>query len=37
VAGECDSLPEAERQRRNAIRDITKKISAIQNGKNEIF
>jgi hypothetical protein len=31
LVGECSSLPDAERHRRDIIRDISKKISAIQN------
>jgi len=33
LAAECESLPDAEKWRRDIIRDITKKIAATQNGK----
>lgn len=32
VAGECQSLAEAEKARRGIVRDVTKKIAMIQNG-----
>ena len=31
-ATDCDSLPQAEQYRRDLIKDITRKISAIHNG-----
>jgi hypothetical protein len=33
LATECESLPQAEKFRRDIIRDITKNISAIGNGE----
>ena len=32
VSAECQSLPEAEKFRREIVQNISKKISAIQNG-----
>jgi pre-mRNA-splicing factor ISY1 len=37
VSTECQSLPEAEKNRRDIIREITKKIAMIQNGNNNII
>lgn len=31
-AKECQSLPEAEKHRRDAMREVTRKIASIQNG-----
>ena len=36
LASDCQSLPEAEKWRRELVRDFTKKISAIQNGKHTL-
>jgi pre-mRNA-splicing factor ISY1 len=33
LASECKSLPDAEKWRREVIRDITKKVAEIQNGE----
>ena len=32
MASDCQSLPEAEKWRRELVRDLTRKIAAIQNG-----
>ena len=37
VSTECQSLPEAEKFRRDIVREVTRKIATIENGLSYIF